>query len=187
MIHRIHIVGASGSGTTTLGEHLAADLGWCHFDTDSYFWVLTDPPYKEQTQVSKRLDVMHRDLSSSADWVLSGSLCGWGDPLISYFDLVIFLYIPESLRLARLANREEERYGVDIRPGGDLYQHNQAFIEWASRYDSGGMEVRSKVKHEHWLDQLECPVLKIEGDVPLNGKLKIVKEWITSHGKSGNK
>ena len=44
MIHRIHILGASGSGTTTLGRALAARLQCPHFDTDDCFWLPTDPP-----------------------------------------------------------------------------------------------------------------------------------------------
>jgi adenylate kinase family enzyme len=34
MFHRIHILGASGSSTTTLGQALAERLGSVHFDTD---------------------------------------------------------------------------------------------------------------------------------------------------------
>jgi len=39
MIQRIHILGASGSGTTTLGRALAERLQCPHFDTDDYFWL----------------------------------------------------------------------------------------------------------------------------------------------------
>ena len=42
---RILITGAAGSGTTTLGRALAAKLGCAHEDTDTYYWVPTDPPY----------------------------------------------------------------------------------------------------------------------------------------------
>ena len=45
MIRRIHILGASGSGTTALGQALAEHLRCPHFDTDDYFWLPTDPPY----------------------------------------------------------------------------------------------------------------------------------------------
>jgi hypothetical protein len=44
MLHRIHILGAAGSGTPTLGRTLAERLQYPHFDTDAYFWVPTDPP-----------------------------------------------------------------------------------------------------------------------------------------------
>ena len=39
MIRRIHILGAAGSGTTTLGRALAERLQCPHFDTDDYFWL----------------------------------------------------------------------------------------------------------------------------------------------------
>jgi adenylate kinase family enzyme len=45
MIQRIHILGASGSGTTTLGRALSERLQCPHFDTDNYFWLPTDPPW----------------------------------------------------------------------------------------------------------------------------------------------
>ena len=42
---RVHVFGASGSGTTTLGRALAEALGSVHLDTDAYFWESTDPPF----------------------------------------------------------------------------------------------------------------------------------------------
>jgi adenylate kinase family enzyme len=36
MIRRIHILGAYGSGTTTLGRALAARLQYLYFDMDDY-------------------------------------------------------------------------------------------------------------------------------------------------------
>lgn len=41
----IHIFGASGSGTSTLGRAVAAGLGWRFLDTDDFFWLPTDPPF----------------------------------------------------------------------------------------------------------------------------------------------
>jgi hypothetical protein len=43
---RIHVVGASGSGTTTLGRALAKRLGCRHLDTDDVFWLPSDPPFR---------------------------------------------------------------------------------------------------------------------------------------------
>ncbi len=34
---RINIIGASGSGASTFGKHLAATLGVPHFDSDDYY------------------------------------------------------------------------------------------------------------------------------------------------------
>lgn len=37
MINVIHIFGASGSGTTTLGDAIDETLGYKHLDVDDYF------------------------------------------------------------------------------------------------------------------------------------------------------
>ena len=79
MTFRVHIVGASGSGTTTLGLALASRLEIPHFDIDDYYWIPTDPPYREPRPSEERLPLLEPRLRASDAWVLSGSLVGWGN------------------------------------------------------------------------------------------------------------
>ena len=58
----IHIYGASGSGTSTLGRKISEELG-CKF--------------------------MDTDISENDNVVISGSLVDWGDELIPLFTLEI--------------------------------------------------------------------------------------------------
>jgi hypothetical protein len=76
---RLHLVGASGSGTTTLGRALARHLDCPHFDTDDYFWLPSDPPFELIRDRATRQALLGHDLQHHPAWVLSGSLCGWGD------------------------------------------------------------------------------------------------------------
>jgi len=160
---RIHILGASGSGTTSLGQALAERLGWPHFDTDTYFWLPTDPPFQKQRPVPDRLAMLAADLDAHSAWVLSGSLCGWGDVLIPRFDLVVFLWVPPDLRLARLREREQRRWGVELAPGGKMHDIHHAFMAWAAGYDAGDLTMRSRTLHEAWLARLPCPAVRLEG------------------------
>ena len=64
MIRRIHILGASGSGTTTLGRALAERLQGPHFDTDDYFWLPTDPPYTQRRERTERQRLLMDDLTA---------------------------------------------------------------------------------------------------------------------------
>ena len=48
MQHTIHIFGASGCGTTTLGDAVAEKLPLTHFDVDDFYWRPTDPPFVEK-------------------------------------------------------------------------------------------------------------------------------------------
>ena len=135
MLHRIHILGASGSGTTTVGRALAEHLHVPHFDTDDYFWVPTDPPFTHQRARPERQQLLMDALTAHDAWVVSGSLCGWGDMAIPLFELVVFLSIPHDIRMTRLRQREHERFGERILPGGDMYVSSQAFLAWAASYE----------------------------------------------------
>jgi adenylate kinase family enzyme len=111
MARRLHITGASGSGTTSLGAALAKTLGCHHLDTDDFYWLPTDPPFRTKWHASERLSLLNSALAGKAGFVLSGSLDGWGDPLIPLFTAVIFLETPTSIRLSRLQGREAQHYG----------------------------------------------------------------------------
>jgi adenylate kinase family enzyme len=166
MATRIHIVGASGSGTTTLGAALARRLGSPHLDTDDYFWLPTDPPFRQKRERRERQAALGAALSAAGDWVLSGSLCGWGDVFVPLFDLVVFLWVPSEIRLARLRERERGRYGDAIAPGGVMHAEHSAFLSWAAAYDGGGPEIRSRRVHEAWLAALPCAVVRFTGARP---------------------
>ena len=164
----IHIVGASGSGTTTLGSAIGQAYGHVHLDTDDYYWQPTDPPFSVKREPSARMEMLGAALDAHPRWVLSGSLCGWGDVFLSRFDLVIFLYVPTDVRLARLLDRERHRFGAEtLAPGGATHAVHEAFMVWAAGYDDGGEEMRSRRQHERWLAALPCPLIRLEepGDV----------------------
>jgi adenylate kinase family enzyme len=164
---RVHLVGASGSGTTTLGRALAPRLAVPVFDSDDAFWEPTDPPFRTPRPPPDRLAWLQERLRDDDGWVVSGSLCGWGDDLRGRFT---FLTLPAAIRMARLAAREVERYGDRIRPGGDIAEGSTAFLAWAAAYDTAGMEQRSRVLHDAWLATLTCPVLHLDGDLTVEGR-----------------
>ncbi|MFP6584288.1 MAG: AAA family ATPase [Candidatus Hydrogenedentota bacterium] len=116
---RIHILGASGTGTTTLARILSDQLECPHFDVDDYFWLPTDPPYVKIREVDARQTLLRNDLATNISWTLSGSLCGWGDFAVPDFDIVVFLTVATQVRLDRLKKREIERFGVNITSTND--------------------------------------------------------------------
>jgi adenylate kinase family enzyme len=175
---RIHVVGASGAGVTTLGRALANTQAAPHHDTDDYFRLPSAPPYRDIRDVAERLKLMHDVFLPRAEWILSGSLIGWGDVLIPDFDLVVFLVTPRELRLQRLRTREATRFGADaVAPGGWRHAETEAFIEWASGYDEGNVS-RTQAKHQAWLAKLPCPVLRLDGSRPLPELVEKVRRVI---------
>ena len=175
---RIHITGASGSGTTALGRVLAERLDLVHLDTDDYFWIPTDPPYQDIRETSERQNLLSQDMLKYSKWISTGSLCGWGDFALEFFDLMIFLFVPQEIRIKRLLEREKTRCPESFIEGTLRNSQFNEFIDWAKKYDNGGMEVRSLYMHKQWLDKLNCPVLQIEGDLSVAESIKRVEEFI---------
>ena len=168
---RIHITGASGSGVSTLGAALADEVGCAHLDTDDFYWAASDPPYQTSRPVPERFKRLHAAFDAAPNgWVLSGSLDGWGDPLIPLFERVILVSAPTEVRLARLAERGRRRYGSAVDPGGALHQDQRDFLAYAAAYDSGvftsQLTGRYRARHETWLERLPCLVLRLDGTLP---------------------
>lgn len=163
---RIHILGASGCGTTTLGAALALRLGCTHADADDAYWAPSEPPYQRSRPVAERLAWLDARIGMADRWVLSGSMVGWGDPLVPRIALMVFLTLDAETRLRRLQAREAARFGARIAPGGDMHQGHQAFLAWAAAYDTAGVDQRSRALHESWLADVGCPVLRLDGAQP---------------------
>ena len=181
MANRVHFVGASGAGTTTLAAALSACLGCPHHDTDAFFWLPSDPPFQHIRPVEARIALLGAELEKAGGWALSGSLCGWGDVFIPLFDLVVFLYIPADLRMARLRAREVARYSAEaIGPGGPMHAGSTEFLEWAAGYDEGGLETRSLRVHNEWLATLPGRVLRLERVASVEDNLAEVLRALTA-------
>ena len=165
---RIHIVGASASGTTTLGGALAERLDARHLDTDSFFWEATDPPFTTKRPVEERLALMEAAMEGAPSWIISGSMMGWGEVFIPRLDLAVFLHVPPDVRLARLLAREQARYGSAIEPGGAMHAAHLEFLAWAQAYETPGFPGRSLERHRAWLARLACPVVEIAGTPSLD-------------------
>lgn len=165
---RIHVMGASGSGVTTLGRALADVLALPHHDSDDYLWLPTTPSYRQLRDLPERLRLMRELFLPRADWILSGAVDRWGDELIPYFDLVVFVLTPREIRLQRLRAREAVHFGADaIMPGGWRHAETESFIEWASHYEAGDREGRSLETQNQWVVGLPCPVMRVDGSRPL--------------------
>ena len=166
----IHITGASGAGTSTLGRALAARLGARHLDTDDFYWQPLEPKFTVKRPPETRVALIEAAFADSTErgWVLSGSIGEWGRPLVSRFSAVIFLSTPTEVRLERLRMREAAMFGAEaIAPGGSRHEEFSAFIAWAAAYDEKPMTGRSRRQHEAWLKTLPCPVLRFEGTEPV--------------------
>jgi adenylate kinase family enzyme len=171
---KLHVFGASGTGTTTLGRALADVWSVPHADTDDYYWEPTVPPFSVQRAEAERLRLMDAVFLHRDAWVLSGSLMGWGNALSQRFDAAVFLTLDESARLDRLGQREARR-----RSESDAFNDHdhRAFMDAAASYDEPKFDGRSRQRHDEWMRGLSCPVLRLDSAESVNSLVDVVLCW----------
>lgn len=171
---RIHIFGAAGSGTSTLGEALSKKYGYKFIDVDNFYWLDTLIPFTKAREKNLRVKMLKEEIEKYENCIICGAVCVWGDELIPYFDLVIKLETSTPLRIKRLRERELKRFGKRIQEGGDMYYNHLRFIEWAKVYDDGDVDVRSNKLHNHWLKKINSKVLILDGSKEIEELINLI-------------
>ncbi len=165
---RVYITGPRGSGTTTLAAGLSQQLMLVHEDSDDFFWEKTDPPFTTPRSVESMHQLFYACVKQER-FVLSGDVLNWGLPdehLLGSFSHVIYLYLPWSFREARIRQREKMRFGHRIQSDGDMFQMHEAFINWASHYETGELPGRNKISQKSFLERMKKSgggVLELDG------------------------
>ena len=175
---KIHLLGPSCSGTSTLGKLISEKYSIPWFDTDDIFWIKTDPPFTEKRERGERIKLLEDIFAENGSWVLSGSAMGWGDFIRGYADIIIYKYAEQETRMKCLLARERERYGNRIKPGNDMYETHMEFAEWNRKYETGGMEMRSRKSELAWIAEAHCKIIKLEQNNPPEEELETVCEEI---------
>jgi len=170
---RLHILGASGSGTTTLGHALAARWAVPHADADDYFWMPTTPPFLRKRGDAQRVALMRDIFVSRPAWVLSGSMLGWGESVVAECDAIVFVFLDPTERLRRLEAREVVRR-AGLPHDDDAWR---VFTTWAEGYDDPAFDGRSRAEHDRWLATIGKPVLRLDSRSPVTELVDAVCGW----------
>jgi hypothetical protein len=169
---RVLITGALGSGTTTLARALSEPLDSIAVDVDDYYWLPTDPPYRQKRAPDERLRMILAAVDAAPNAVVSGSVVTWGAEIEDRFDLIVFLYLDAAIRVERLRAREIEELGAA----------DPEFLDWAAAYDEGPSSGRSFAKHTAWLAERSCPILRLEGDLSVEERVRRVLDAVSHLG-----
>ena len=130
---RIHIVGTTGSGKTTLANNLSAKLGYPHIELDALWW---DSDWTNPSVEEFRRRVTHA--ISGDTWVIDGNYGRVRDIVWTQAQTVIWLDYPLWRILSqlfirtirRIANQEDLWNGNRERFSGAFLSRESLFI-WA--------------------------------------------------------
>lgn len=100
-LNRIHILGAAGSGKTTLALQVAEriDCPWYELDTIAY-----EGGYARKRTLEERIASLQAVTATSA-WVTEGFFLWWIDDLLDAADAIVWLDLPITVSLPRVITR----------------------------------------------------------------------------------
>ena len=174
MKDRIIVCGLNGSGKSTVGRLLAEKLGYPFRDIEEYWFPnrLPDAPYAAphtQEQVERAL---LRDLRAMDRLVLASVRGGYSAETDLLFTRAVCLEAPKPLRMQRIRERSQRKFGERMLPGGDLYESEEAFFRMT--------EARSETFVRDWLDSAGLPVLFADGTLPPDTNALLLARWLTN-------
>ena len=164
---KIQIIGASGTGKSTLARYLSEKTGVYWIDTDKYLWK--DSSFTENYPVEDRFGMYNDDMANHQDYIVSGSVHSWNPGGFNDRELLVLLMVDEDTRMKRIYDREFASFGARMLPGGDHYQLTREFLDWCRTYlTEDENTIDSLANHRLRLQEASCKTLVLDGNLPVD-------------------
>lgn len=132
----IYITGASGSGTSTLGNAIKNLFNINLIESDDITMLPTDPPFQFPRPKEERLSLLRQQIQKNQWNVIVGSINDWGNEVIEEADMFILLYVDFAVREERIRHRETERFGSRLVEDDVVRSNYKRLVDWTRQYDT---------------------------------------------------
>lgn len=191
MVQGIAILGLNGGGKSTLAHALSKQTGYFEMDMEDYYfpeqkasrrWALEnvdamepehlgDLPFSSPRTKQQVETAILKELAAHPQFILSGVTMNWSAEVLSHIGLAFWVQTPLQERLKRIQAREEKRFGSRVLAGGDMFAQQMAFRETVKNRDPKSVEESVK--------KLRCPVVILDGTLPVAQNLEIMMSRLT--------
>lgn len=173
----ILICGLNGTGKSTLGRLLANRMEYEFIDNEDLFFPKADPSYTFSNPRSKEevIRLLEEKISRNNQFVFAAVKGNYGGRLIASLDHIVLIEVPKQIRSKRVRDRSYQKFGDRILPGGDLYDTES---KWFSLTDS-----RLDTYVSDWLETVNCPVIRIDGTLPVENNLDYIVSELSDEAK----
>ena len=157
----ILICGLNGAGKSTLGSMLAERMGYEFIDNEDLFFPKADSSYTFSGPRSEEevIRLLEEKITANNRFIFAAVKGHYGDRLIASLDHIVLMEVPKQIRSRRIRDRSYRKFGNRILPGGDLYDQES---KWFSLTES-----RPETYVTDWLETVDCPVIRIDGTLPV--------------------
>ena len=166
----ILICGLNGSGKTTLGMRLADRLKYDSLNDEDYYFFESEIPFSKSRTEDEAKEYVISYLRCHKNVVMVATRGDLSERINSMYDCVIYLSAPVGIRLSRIKERDRKRFGERVLPGGDMYEQQRRFHEFAL--------LRTTEKIEKWMEMLECTVIKLDGTRNVDENIEITEQLL---------
>ena len=190
MVQGIAIFGLNGGGKSTLAHVLAKRLEYFEMDVEDYYFpkqresrkraldnrngIGTEQsgelPFSNPRTKSEVQDALMEDIKKHPKFVLAGVTMNWCEEVLSCVEIAFWVQTPLEERLKRIQAREEKRFGTRVLEGGDMYEQQKAFRKVVENRDLKTVEECAK--------KFRCPVIILDGTIPINQNLEVIVDHI---------
>lgn len=171
----IIVCGLNGAGKSTLGKAIAEKSNFHFIDIENLYFPKTDTHYlyaspRTRQEVEK---LLFHEMNAHENFVLASVKGNYGEAVCSLLKLAVLIEVPKEIRMQRVENRSYQKFGNRIVPGGDLYEREKAFFDL----------VRSRPENTvtEWLQSLNCPVIRVDGTMPVADNATLIIEQIQNY------
>lgn len=170
----IIICGLNGTGKSTLGKALAERLHFYFIDNEDLYFPKTDPVYtyadpRTREQVEK---LLFNEIKAHENFIFASVKGDYGESVYPFFQYAIIIDVPKNIRIERIKNRSFQKFGNRMLSGGDLYEQEERFFDFAKS--------RAEDTVEKWVQALTCPIIRIDGTEPIEKNINFIIEQIRS-------
>ena len=163
----IVICGLNGCGKSTLTRILAQKLGYLPMDVEDYYFRDAVIPYTSSRTKEEVRGLMLADIRRCPRFVLASVRADWGKEINDAYALAVVLSAPKETRLQRIEDREIDKFGSRVLPGGDMYAQQQRFRAMAAD--------RTEDMVEEGLPRLSCPILRLNAENSMEENIQAIK------------
>jgi len=171
-LKRIHILGAPGSGKTSLASKLSSELGIKAYDLDSLFWDCKAPDSWTKIDSQKRNSELER-ITKLESWIIEGVYYSWVQPSFKRADVIIVVRTPVWIRHWRIIRRFIARHlGREPAIRKESLVDLIDLLRWNHGYNSKNLSSALDM-----LLQYEAPIIETSGLLKTSTGLKVTKRY----------